>query len=248
MSLSIGNKILNALHPTHQAELGKELEPITLELKQTLETRNQPIEYVYFIEKGLGSIVAQANERQIEIGIVGREGMTGLAVVLGNSQSPFETFMQIAGSGKRIRSEKLREIMVRHPALREAFLLYSRSFLIQTAYTALANGGANIEERLARWLLMAQDRLENNRIGLTHEFLSVMLGVRRPGVTVAIHILEGKQLIRATRGQIEILDRDGLKEIARESYGPTETEYDRLFTEMSEQHGSMLKTKAALGA
>ena len=248
MSIFVGNKILNALHPDYQAELAKELEPITLELRQTLETRNQPVEYVYFIENGLGSIVAQANERQIEIGIVGREGMTGLAVVLGNSQSPFETFMQIAGSGKRISAEVLRKIMVRHPALREAFLLYSRSFLIQTAYTALANGGANIEERLARWLLMAQDRLDSNKIGLTHEFLSVMLGVRRPGVTVAIHILEGKQLIRATRGQIEILDRDGLKEIARESYGPTEAEYDRLFTEMAGQHSSMMKTKAALGA
>jgi hypothetical protein len=103
-----------------------------------------------------------------------------------------------------------------------------RAFAIQVAFTALANGRAKLEERLARWLLMVHDRVVGDRIVLTHEYMAVMLGVRRPGVTVALHILEGKGAIRSHRGEVVIKDREGLAAEAGGGYGQPETEYARL--------------------
>lgn len=225
------NQLLKALDAEEFALLGPHLETVELELRQVLEEPSKLIKDVYFIESGLGSVVAEANGSGMEIGILGRESMTGTAVVLGSKQSPFETFVQVEGQAKRIKASTLCDIMNDNPSIKQRFLCYARSFIVQTAYTAHANGRANIEERLARWLLMAQDRLERDVIELTHEFLALMLGVRRPGVTVAIHVLEGNKLIRATRGQVEILDRDGLKDVAKEFYGLTEAEYERLMGE-----------------
>ncbi len=105
---------------------------------------------------------------------------------------------------------------------------YAQAFLIQTVQTALANGTAKIEERLSRWILMSHDRVGHNDLPLTHEFLSIMLAVRRPGVTDALHQLEGRGLIRATRGQITVVDRAGLIRVAEGSYGVPEAEYQRL--------------------
>jgi hypothetical protein len=125
------------------------------------------------------------------------------------------------------------------PELRNVLLRYSQAFMIQTAHTALANGRAKLEERLARWLLMAHDRVNGDEVPLVHEFLALMLGVRRAGVTVALHMLEGQALIRASRGKIVVLDRQGLEEAANGLYGVPEREYERLMANNS------LKLKAA---
>ena len=203
------NQLLAALSNADLALLQPHLEPVSLELHQVLEAPNEPIKHCYFIERGLASIVALNGHRRLEVGLIGPEGMTGLAIVLGNDRSPHENFIQVAGKGWRISAEKLREAMQQSRSLERVFLGFAHSFMNQTANTALSNGTATLEERLARWLLMANDRLDGDEIPLTHEFLSLMLGVRRAGVTVALHYLEQRGVIRLSRGQIVILDRDG---------------------------------------
>ena len=133
--------------------------------------------------------------------------MTGVAVVLGNDRSPNENFMQVGGEGRR----RLRVAMHESRSMQRVFLNFAHAFMNQISSTALSNGTSSIEERLARWLLMAHDRLEGEAIPLTHEFLSLMLGVRRAGVTVALNVLERKGVINLTRGQILITDREDLK-------------------------------------
>ena len=209
--------------------LGPHLEAVDLPVRKQLENRNKAIEHVYFIEHGFASVVANGTGRSIEVGLIGREGMTGLAVVMGTDRSPHDTFIQAAGDAQRISAAALRSAMEQSPALHRFFLRYGHAFVIQTAQTALANGRSKIEERLARWLLMAQDRLDGDEVPLTHEFLSVMLGVRRPGVTVTLDLLEKQGLIRAKRGVVVILDRTGLRKISNGAYGAAEAEFQRLF-------------------
>jgi CRP-like cAMP-binding protein len=144
--------------------------------------------------------------------------MTRLPIVLGNDHAPHETFVQVAGEGKRITADNLRAAMQKSRSLEQAFLKCAHAFMNQTANTALSNGTASLEERLARWLLMANDRLEGNEIPLTHEFLSLMLGVRRAGVTVALNYLKQRGIIQLARGHIIILDREGLTASANGTY------------------------------
>jgi CRP-like cAMP-binding protein len=218
------NLLLAALSPADLALLRPDLEPVSLELRRILEAPNEPITHCYFIECGLASIVAGdlTRRRRLEVGLIGFEGMTGLAIVLGNDSSPNQNFIQVAGEGLRIRADKLRTAMRQSFSLQSAFLDFVHSFMNQTAKTALSNGTADIDERLARWLLMAHDRLEGDEIPLTHEFLSLMLGVRRAGVTIALNHLESKALIRLSRGQILVADREGLKASAGDTYQEAE--------------------------
>ena len=212
------NKLLAALSNADLALLQPHLEPVELEVRKVLESPNKPIKHSYFIERGLASIVAGNSHKRLEVGLIGPEGMTGLAIVLGNDRSPHENFIQVAGVGSRIPADKLREAMRQSRSLEKVFLGFAHSFMNQTANIALSNGTATLEERLARWLLMANDRLDGDEIPLTHEFLSLMLGVRRAGVTVALHYLEQRGVIQLSRGQIVILDRDELKASANGTY------------------------------
>jgi CRP-like cAMP-binding protein len=234
--LQSANRLLAALTPDDAGLLQVHLEPVTLELRRTLESPGKPIRHVYFPETGLGSVVAiDAKGRRIEIGIFGRDGMSGTTVVLGGDRSPHETTMQASGAGRRIAAAAFQEALAQSPTLRTVLLRYVQALAVQTAYTALANGQAKLEERLARWLLMCHDRIEGEEMPLTHEFLSTMLGVRRAGVTIALHMLEGRGLIRATRGAITVQDREGLEEAANGSYGQPEAEYRRLFPQEAER-------------
>src|SRR6185295_4906858 len=137
--------------------------------------------------------------------------------------------MQCEGAGLRISAANLRKTMVPGGDLHRHFLLYAHAFSIQTTYTAIANGRSNIEERLARWLLMSRDRIDTDKIPMTHEFLSLMLGVRRSGVTVALHLLAKDGMIEAHRGVVTILNRQGLEKISNGAYGIPEAELERLF-------------------
>lgn len=223
------NRLLGALTADDFNLLRPGLQPVTLDFRQVLEKPHAPIEYVYFLTDGLASVIATfRRERHIEVGVIGREGLTGTAIILGSDRSPNETIIQIAGSGLRIAADELRRAMERSASLRDVLLRFTQVFMTQTAHTALANGRARIQERLARWLLMSSDRLDGEDLPLTHEFLAVMLGVRRPGVTVMIHVLEGKGLIKSTRGRLRIVDREGLEAVADGCYGVPEAEYRRL--------------------
>lgn len=223
------NRILSRLSQEEFGLLRPHLEAVELPVRKQLESRNKPIEAVYFIEHGFASVVANGTGRSIEVGIIGREGMTGLSVIMGTDRSPHETYMQVGGDGQRMSSAKLGRAVQESPALHRHFLRFGHAFVVQTAQTALANGRSKIEERLARWLLMANDRLDGDEVPLTHEFLSVMLGVRRPGVTVALDVLEKEGLIHAKRRAIAIVDRAGLRKISNGAYGAPEAEFKRLF-------------------
>jgi CRP-like cAMP-binding protein len=196
-----------------------------------LEPANTTIENVYFPLSGIVSVVAKSGAEQIEAGVIGREGMTGAAVVMGNHRSPNEVYVQVAGSGLRIEADKLRAALDASESLRLLAQKFVQVFIAQVTQTALANGRAKLDERLARWLLMAHDRHDDDHLLLTHEFVALMLGVRRPGVTDALHELEGRGLLRATRGVIRILNRKGLEELAGSAYGVPEAEYKRLIGE-----------------
>jgi CRP-like cAMP-binding protein len=215
---SFQNDILAALSKKDLALLQPSLEHVDLPVRHVLEEPNKPIKQVYFLQNGLASVVANNKNRRLEVGLVGRDGVTGVAVILGNGRSPNETFIQVEGDGMAISAEALRNAMDKSRSLERALLGYAYSFLNQTSGTALSNGTATVEERLARWLLMASDRLGGEDVPLTHEFLSLMLGVRRAGVTVALHFLEQRGIITLSRKQIVILDREGLKKGANGTY------------------------------
>ena len=217
-SASTKNRILSRLSAADMAFLQADLEPIDLPLRHVLEVPNKSISHSYFIDYGLASIVAANGHKRLEVGLIGCEGMTGIPIVFGNDRSPNETFMQVPGNGTRIAADKLREAISQSQSLERAFLGFAHTFMNQTASTALSNGTATLEERLARWLLMANDRLRGNEVPLTHEFLSLMLGVRRSGVTVALNFLEQRALISLSRKQIVITDREGLKAAANGTY------------------------------
>lgn len=192
----------------------------------SLEEPGEPIRRVYFPRTGVGSTVAMIeNGRPIEVGLFGHEGMSGTAIVMQSEYSTQRTFMQIAGDGWSIDAKRLRDLLEQSSTLRRHLLRYVQTLMTQVSHTALSNGHSKLEERLARWLLMCHDRIKGDTMYLTHEFMSVMLGVRRAGVTVGVHNLEGKGLIRAYRGQILILDRPGLESEAQGSYGVAEAEY-----------------------
>jgi CRP-like cAMP-binding protein len=224
------NRLLNFMSAGDLKLLAPDLKQTELALRQTLEKANQPIEHMYFMEDGIASVVGDSNTfGPIEIGIIGKEGLTGLQVVLGNDRSPYETFIQIPGNALRIEADKLRAAMDKSRSLQQLLLRYVQVFLIQTAQTALSNAAALLTQRLARWLLMCEDRLNSKQIPLTHEFLAMMLGVQRSGVTIALGELENRGLIRCKRGLITILDRPTLEKLTNGSYGIAEAEYDRRF-------------------
>ena len=184
------NRILSRLAAADLALLEPHLQPVELPVHRALEGRNRRIDHVYFIEAGFASVVANGSSKpSIEVGIIGREGMTGLAIVMGQRRAPDATYVQVAGKAQRIRADKLREADERSNTLHRAMLHYAHAYLLQITSTALANGRGKIEERLARWILMAHDRIDDDRLPLTHEFLSLMLGVRRSGVTTALQAL-----------------------------------------------------------
>jgi len=163
------------------------------------------------------------------VGLVGYEGMSGTAVLLDAGQSPQASMVQINGSpALEIASEQLVQACDASPTLRKLFLRFVQSLNVQAASTAAANSYFALPERLARWLLMCHDRVDGDQLELTHEFMSMMLGVRRSSVTLTLHTLEGTRAIRGTRGWITVLDRQRLEEIAGESYGEPENEYRRL--------------------
>ena len=215
------NRILAGLPRQDFALIEPHLEPVDLPIRKTLETRRKRIDHVYFPESGFASVVANGSDKpSIEVGIIGREGMTGLAVVLGGDRAQHSTYIQVAGNGQRVSAARLREVDEQSPALHRAMLRYAYAFLAQTTTTALANGRSKIEERLARWLLMAHDRLGGETLALTHEFLGLMLGTHRPGVTLALQGLERAGFITTRRGKITILDRKALEKSSNGTYVP----------------------------
>ena len=209
------NQLLAAMSAADFASLQPHLKPVPMALLKDMERPNQRIETVYFLETGIASVVAvQPDETRVEVGLIGREGMSGMTIVLGDDQSPHATYIQVAGEGQRITANELRKAMNASQTLHGFLLKFVQVFMVQTAHTAIANARSHIDQRLARWILMAHDRTGDNTLPLTHEFLSLMLGVRRAGVTEALQSLKRQKLIENSRNQIVIRNRKGIERVA----------------------------------
>ena len=194
----------------------------------------QVIEDMFFLDSGLGSVVAVSPDGQeVEAGLFGRDGVTPVEPVLGSDRSINRILIQIADDAWRIGRRELGAAMEASPTLRGLLTRYALTLADQTTYTALSNAVQPVDERLARWLLMCDDRSSGQEMALTHEFLSIMLAVRRPSVTTSLHVLEGNGFIRAERGLITIRNRAGLEDFARDGYGKPEAEYRRLVGAMN---------------
>jgi CRP-like cAMP-binding protein len=225
----IHNLLLKALPADAFDMLLADAQTIQLPLKHVLVEADQPNDHVCFIEDGLASMVASnAEDEAVEVGHIGYEGMAGAHILLKTDTTPNRTFMQVAGSGLQVSVEAFERVMKAFPKVNALLLNYVHCCDIQLAQSALANGRYNMHERLARWLLMCHDRLAGHDLPLTHEFLALMLGVRRSGVTNELHVIEGLRAIRSTRANVRILNRERLEEIAGGSYGVPEREYERL--------------------
>lgn len=224
------NRLLKAMSGSDLALLSPHLTQLSLPVRTNLEQPGIPFRTAYFIDHGIASVVAISDRNtQIEVGLIGCEGVSGLAVIMGSDRSPNHTYMQIGGGGFSISTDNLMAAIKQSPTLGSFLLRYAQAFGIQTVHTAVANAKANIEPRLARWILMAYDRVPDNSISLTHEFLSLMLGVRRPGVTESLQALAKRGLIHSPKnGLIVLVDRDGLRKVAGQYYGVPEREYKRL--------------------
>lgn len=226
---TLRNQLLTSLSAKDYALIQPHLVPVDLVRGAVLIEPDQPIPSAWFPDSGIGSIVALSPEgHKSEVGIFGRDGMAASGLVLGVDRTPHQTIIQVAGQGHRLAAEELRNACGQSASLRNLLLRNAHALFVQTSFTALSNATHVIEERLARWLLMCHDRNEGDEISLTHEFLALMLSVRRPGVTTALHVLEGMRLIRASRGLVAIRDRAGLEELAADAYGKPEAEYERI--------------------
>jgi CRP-like cAMP-binding protein len=226
---SSDNLLLASLSTDDFASLEPHLKAVKLGLRKSLEKPNRRIDAAYFPDAGFASVVAiQPNGKQTEVGLIGREGMTGLPIVLGDDRSPHAIYMQAPGTGRCIAAAELRKAIQSNPSLRDSFLKFVQAFGIQTTHTAICNVQSRLDVRLARWLLMAHDRIGEDTLALTHEFLSIMLGVRRPGVTEALHALREQGLIAYGRGVITVKNRKGMESKAGAAYGVPEAEHRRL--------------------
>jgi CRP-like cAMP-binding protein len=226
---TVRNRLLAALSPDDFTLLAPALHPTSLEFKQVLYAVHQHLGTAYFLESGMVSMLAPLEDgRFMEVGLVGREGLVGLSIVLGADSSATEAMVQMHGTALQVRSAELRRAFEASATLRGLLLRYAHVHHAQVAQTAACNGHHLLEERLARWLLMAHDRAQNDEFPMTQEFMSMMLGVRRAGVSVAAAILQKTGAIGYKHGCVTVLDRSGLEAVACECYGTVRQQFEHL--------------------
>ncbi len=223
------NRLLASLVAPEIKLLTPYLSPVMLNTGQTLHEAGGMVETVYFIESGLCSLVASMEAgNTIEVGIIGRDGFVGTAVILDTGRAANRAYIQIPGHGFSIKANVLRQLSEESADLRSWLLRGVQGLLVQTAQTAACNRVHELEERLARWLLMCHERMQVDNFPITHEFLGMMLGTRRTSVTVAAGMLQRAGLIAYSRGCVKIENREGLKDAACECYQVVHDEYVRL--------------------
>jgi CRP-like cAMP-binding protein len=227
---AVKNRILAALPGAEFALLAGHMSHVDLVLGENLHRASEPISSVYFVESGFISVLTVLSDGQpLEIGLVGAEGVAGVAVILGARDSYSETMCQTGGGAYRVTSEALKEVVAHAPELRDLLLRYAHVFHVQVAQTAACNAHHELGQRLARWLLAAHDRSGIAELSLTQDLIAVMLGVRRSTVSIAASTLQRAGVIRYQHGHITILDRAGLENAACECYETVAEEYRALF-------------------
>ena len=223
------NRLLGLLPPRDYQRLRPHLHRVPLEYRRSLYRANKPIEFVYFIETGVGSLVnTMANGDAAEVGTIGNEGVVGLPLLLGDDRAPTSVYVQVPGSGLRMKAKLFNKELARSASMRTVMLRYAHAFFNQVAQSAACNQFHSLEQRCCRWMLMTHDRMHSDEFLLTQEFLAMMLGVQRTGVTAAAGALQRTGLIRYKRGNVTILDRRGLMYRSCECYGVSRREFDRL--------------------
>jgi CRP-like cAMP-binding protein len=225
---TIQNRILELLPVEEYERIAPHLEEIRMKLGDIISRPDEQIEYVYFPKRGIISVCAVMRDgSQVEVGVIGNEGMCGLPVLFDTKTVPLQSMVQIPDGAVRIRSEAFRREIEYCPQLRQSLMHYAQAFYIQAAQTAACNRLHPLDGRLARWMLMCQDRIQSDLLPLTHEVMSIMLGVRRAGVSVAANKLRVDGLIDYQRGLIRIVDRSGLEAFTCECYGVIRKAFDR---------------------
>ena len=224
-----GNRLLAKVAKDEADRLLARAEVVDLPLSFVLIEPNKRIEHIYFPVTLLGSLVTILEDgSSVESGTIGREGMSGIPVILNADRTPMETVVQVPGQAIRIPSSHVKKIFDEGGSLYKLLNQYIHTIFIIASQSAACNRRHSIEQRLARWLLMSSDGVGSNEVGITQNFLAVMLGVRRSGVTEAALKLQGDGLIRYTRGSVTITDRKGLEKVACECYHMAKSEYERL--------------------
>lgn len=221
------NALLAALPDVDQDRLARFLRPIALPVQLTLFQANAPMTMLVFPESGLTSIVTPKH-RIVEVGVVGREGFVGWPLLLGLASHPYRTFMQASGEGHSLQAEDLPAALEAAPALMPILHRYIGVQMVQIAQTAACNGIHPVRQRLARWLLMSHDRIGENSLPVTHEFLAFMLSVRRPSVGDTMKLLEKAGAVHQGHGRILIVDRAKLKAESCSCYDIVQAEYAKV--------------------
>jgi CRP-like cAMP-binding protein len=206
-----GNHLLAALPADEFDRLLASLEPVELPRPTELEAANEPIEFVYFPTSGVASIVSiDEDGESVDTAIIGREGMTGIPVFLGTSQTPMRTIVQVPLKALRLRSQILREELGRNGRLVGLLQRHTQVVMVTMAQLILCNRVHRLDQRAARWLLQVDERVEEAPFRVTQDFLAQMIGVQRPALSVAMRQFKDAGLVNYSRGQITIADRDGL--------------------------------------
>jgi CRP-like cAMP-binding protein len=222
------NRILAALPPAELRRIEPELEPFELSLNYVLYEANAPISHVHFPTSGCVSMVNVLSDGAVEVGTIGFEGWAGLPLLLGDDRMPSRAFVQLNGRSYRMEADAFQRSLENNPTYARLLKRHSLALFNQAAQSVACNRLHTLESRCARWLLMTHDRMRMEPFMLTHEFLSYMLGVHRPAVTLAAGVLQRAGLIRYTRGRVTVLDRAGLEVASCACYEITRRNYDRL--------------------
>ena len=225
----LDNELLAALSQKDYEHLQPLLEPVSFTLGEVIYESGGQMTHVYFPTSSIISLLSlMANGATAEIGVVGYEGIVGISLFLGGATTPSRAVVQSAGSAFKMKADILRAEFEAGGALQLLLLRYTQALMTQISQTAVCNRLHTVEQQLCRWLLLSHDRLQSNRLVMTQDLISNMLGVRREGITVAARQLKDKGLISYVRGTITLTDRAGLEAAVCECYGVVKTEYDRI--------------------
>jgi CRP-like cAMP-binding protein len=216
----VANRILLSIPDNEFLAIGPHLEPVALPRHSILHEPSEKLNFAYFPNAGLISlVVAMEDGKTVEAAVVGNEGAAGIPSAVSLTRSPLREVVQIAGEGFRVKVSTLQDVLKSAPEFQMMLSRYAVIQGIQVAQTAACNRLHDVEQRLARWLLMAQDRVDGGSILITHDFLATMLGTDRPSVSLAAGILQKKKNIEYSRGAVKILSRKKLEGSACECYG-----------------------------
>jgi len=224
------NRLLRALTPEEYGRLLSEMRPVRLPFKEVLIEPNEEITHVWFVREGVASMIAEDQEGgSIEVGTIGWEGFVGLPLLNGVDQMPYRVLIQVEGDAWRMRADAFRRTIDERAEVRHRCLRFAQYFSDQMAQSVACNRLHTVDERCARWILMTHDRVDGDRFELTQEFLALMLGVRRAGVSVAMGVLQREKIVSYVRGRLAILDREQLESRSCGCYEITRTAQVRLF-------------------